>query len=461
MKNRVRLLEVLKRAETGPMMEEKKFDLEVVAGTIRKLVKKYGLKFDRSLIVPNDDELADRLFEAGMECAAETGIFCQDTSRRIIWTRGELEEGLRGCISEAVFGSGNDTCLARTRRPEDNIPALMVGGVYGIAIPEDQFEAMYVSYAQESVIDIVEPGTLETVYGFPTKAASPWEVLAAWREFELSRAAVEKVGRPGMCKGCVENSPTALGGLAGTGYGGFTPSDWHHVSTISEMKTNYHLLSLATQTTRIGGLMEAYYNPIFGGYVGGAEGVAVAIVAGLILIQQTYMATTVATRPDHPFYSCDTTPELLWALSVGIQALARNTNLLTAALVGPVGGPGTKTMLYENAAFTVASIASGLSVMEAAHSAGGKVPKHCSGLDAKICGEVARAARGLPRGDANELVMKLLEKYEADIPTQPIGQTFEEVYDLKTVRPTPEWQGIYDEVREELIGMGLPLDRLT
>ena len=183
-------------------------------------------------------------------------------------------------------------------------------------------------------------------------------------------------------------------------------------------------------------------------------------MAGLILIQQTYMATTVSTRPDHLFYSCDTTPELLWALSLGIQALARNTNLLTGALVGPVGGPGTKIMLYENAAFTLAGIASGLSVMEAAHTAGGKVPKHCSGLDVKICGEVARAARGLSRGEANELVMKLLEKYEANIPTQPIGQTFEEVYDLKTVRPTPEWQGIYDEVREELIGMGLLLDRL-
>lgn len=72
----------------------------------------------------------------------------------------------------------------------------------------------------------------------------------------------------------------------------------------------------------------------------------------------------------------------------------------------------------------------------------------------------SRGARGLSRGDANELVMKLLDKYEADIPTQPIGQTFEEVYDLKTVRLTPEWQGIYDEVREELIGMGLPLDSL-
>lgn len=461
MKNRNRLLEVLKRAETGPMIEEKKFDLEIVTKTIREIVKKYGLKFNRAEIVPNDDEMADRLFEAGLECAVQTGIFCQDTSRRIIWTRGELEEGLRGCISEAVFGSGNDTCLVSSRVPEDNKSALMIGGIYGIAVPENQLESMYVSYAQESVIDIVEPGTLETVYGFPAKAASPWEVLSAWREFEISRAAVEKVGRPGMCKGCIENSPTALGGLSGTGYGGFSPADLHHVSTISELKTNYHLLSLTAQITRIGGLMDAYYNPIYGGYVGGAEGVAVAIVAGLILIQQIYMATTVTTRPDHPFYSCDTTPELLWALSLGIQALARNTNLLTGALVGPVGGPGTKTMLYENAAFTLAAISSGLSVMGAAHSAGGKVPKHCSGLDARICGEVARSARGLSRGDANELVMKLLEKYEADIPTQPIGRPFEDVYDLNTVQPTPEWQGIYDGVREELIKMGLSLERLT
>ena len=48
-----------------------------------------------------------------------------------------------------------------------------------------------------------------------------------------------------------------------------------------------------------------------------------------------------------------------------------------------------------------------------------------------------------------------------ELDKNPIGKPFEEVYDIDKVEPTPEWQGTYDEVREELIKMGLPLDRLV
>jgi hypothetical protein len=43
---------------------------------------------------------------------------------------------------------------------------------------------------------------------------------------------------------------------------------------------------------------------------------------------------------------------------------------------------------------------------------------------------------------------------------KPIGKPFEEVYDIDNVEPIPEWQGMYDEVRDELIGLGLPMDRI-
>ena len=48
-----------------------------------------------------------------------------------------------------------------------------------------------------------------------------------------------------------------------------------------------------------------------------------------------------------------------------------------------------------------------------------------------------------------------------DLETKPIGKPFEEVYDVVNVVPTAEWQGMYDEVWEELVGMGLPLDSLV
>jgi len=460
-KHRSRLIEVLHRAETGPLIEEAEFERNMVTPTIKKLVEKYGIQFDGGKLVPDDDDLADRIFQAGLEFAVEVGMFCQSTSRRILWSKAELEEGLRFCVSEAVMGAGNDAVINKSRKPEDTSAPLVIGGAYGVPFPEDLFIPVMLSFANESVIDVIENATLETVYGHPIKAGSPWEVLGGWREAELSFEVLNRAGRLGLSIGCVETSPTALAQLSAASWGGFRPTDWHHVATISEFKTNYDLLSKVAHITRIGGVMESYYNPIYGGYVGGAEGVAVAIVAALIQLAQNNMSHTIATRPDHPFLSCDTTAELLWAQSVAFQGLSRNTDLLFGALVGPAGGPGTKTMLYENAAFTLATTVAGASFIEASHSAGGAVPRHVSGLDAKICGEVAHAGRGMTREQANDLVQRLYEIYEPDLTTKPIGKPFEQVYDVDNVEPTAEWQGMYDEVRNELIKMGLPLGKLV
>jgi methylamine--corrinoid protein Co-methyltransferase len=460
MGHRARLVEALNRAETGTIFDEKDFERKLVTPAIKSAIEKYAIRFDRSTVVPSDDELADRLFEAGLSLAAEVGMFCQSTSRRILWTRRELEEGLRYCPSEVTMGLGVDAVVVRARRPEDDARVIVSGGAYGVPVPEHLYVPLSVSYLKQPVIDVIDNASLETAYGHPVKAGSPWEVLAARREAELAMQAANIAGRPGLSLGCVELSPTALGAMAGASWGAYRPSDWHHVGTLSELKTNYDMLSIVTHVVRIGGGLEAYYNPIYGGYVGGAEGVAIAIVAGLILLNQVDVAHIYSTRPNHPFYNCDTTPELLWAMSVGVQALTRNTNLLIATLTGPAGGPGTKTLLYENAAHAIATTVSGQSVIESSHSAaGGRTPKHASGLDSKISGEVAHAVRGMSRTQANELVKQLLSLYEADLPTNPLGKPFDEVYDVDKVEPTPEWQGMYDEVRNELVKLGLPLDR--
>jgi methylamine--corrinoid protein Co-methyltransferase len=442
------------------MIDEKDFERRLVAPTIKRLVDQYGIKFDGKTIVPADDDLADRVFQAGLDFAVEVGMFCQSTSRRITWSMAEIEEGLRFCAPKVTMGAGNDAVVCQARVPEDTKPVVVTGGAYGVVFPEHLFVPVMLSFAQESVVDVIENATLESVYGHPIKAGSPWEVLGGWREAELSFEVINRAGRPGMCIGCVETSPTALAEISASSWGGFRPTDWHHVATVSEFKTNYDLLSKVAHTTRIGGVMETYYNPILGGYVGGPEGVAVALVAAHVSLNQINMSDTYGTRPDHPFLGCDTIPELLWALSVAFQGVSRNTNLLIAALTGPAGGPGTKSLLYENAAFAIATTVSGQSMIQASHSAGGAIPRHVSGLDAKICGEVAHAVRGTSREQANEIVQQLYAIYGPGIPSKPKGKPFEQVYDVDSVEPTPEWQGMYDEVRQELIDMGLPLNRL-
>jgi methylamine--corrinoid protein Co-methyltransferase len=80
-------------------------------------------------------------------------------------------------------------------------------------------------------------------------------------------------------------------------------------------------------------------------------------------------------------------------------------------------------------------------------------------LDARLCGEVAHAVRGMSRQQANELVRRLLAIYEPDLKNNPIGKPFEEVYDVENVKPTAEWLGMYEEVCEDLIKMGVPFGK--
>ncbi len=455
MNNRGRLIEVLYRAETGPIIDEKEFEAKLITGTVKRLIDKYKLEFNRSVIVPADDELADRVFQAGLEFAVEVGMYCQDTSRRILWSEDEYLIGLKSCSGKAVMGTGNDTVEIQARVPESERLPTFIGGPFGVPVPEDMFVPIMLSYAQEPLIDVIENPTLEKVYGHPIKAASPWEVLGGWREAELSFETINRAGRPGMPIGCIEISPTALAQISAASWGGIRPSDWHHVSAPSEFKTNYDLLSKVAHIHRIGANMEGYLNIIYGGYLGGAEGVAIGLTAGLILVNQNYMGTTISVSSAHPFLHSDATAESLWAQSLAFQAVSRNSQMLTASLCKPAAGPETKMLLYECAAFILAGVASGLSVPQAAMTAGGTNSRHCSGLESRFSAEVARATAGMSREEANEIVKRLLEIYEDDLPEKPVGKPFEEVYDLSTLRPKTSWLELYHEVKNELAGMGL------
>ena len=79
---------VVERALGGPICTERDFELSVFVPNLRKVIEKYGIKYDPENPVPADDDLADRVWEAGMEFLEETGVYCVDTERRILFSRG-------------------------------------------------------------------------------------------------------------------------------------------------------------------------------------------------------------------------------------------------------------------------------------------------------------------------------------------------------------------------------------
>ena len=88
-------------------------------------------------------------------------------------------------------------------------------------------------------------------------------------------------------------------------------------------------------------------------------------------------------------------------------------------------------------------------------TAGGVNPRHASGLELKFSGEVAHAVAGMKREEANEIIKQLVPLYEPVLKDKPIGLPFEEVYDVSTVTPKPFWQDMVNDVKEELVDLGV------
>ena len=77
-------------------------------------------------------------------------------------------------------------------------------------------------------------------------------------------------------------------------------------------------------------------------------------------------------------------------------------------------------------------------------------------MEARFAVEITKAVTGIKAQKASEIVNRLLEKYENDISYAPIGKKYPECYDVVTRKPNEAYIRLYDEVKEELAGMGLP-----
>jgi methylamine--corrinoid protein Co-methyltransferase len=234
-------------------------------------------------------------------------------------------------------------------------------------------------------------------------------------------------------------------------------TDNHCIGIISELKMDNTILNKIAHTIMLEGNILAYSNPTWGGLGGGLLTQLILLTAEMIACSIYFFGTVVCTTPTHPMYFCSTTKEIFQLLSVSMQAIAKNSNLITVVSPVTVGGPVTKVLLYEIIANALLCQHSGVTRLEGPRGATGAVEGACTGLEARFQGEVCWAATMVPRTKAEEIIRKAYAAYVDDIPNKPYGKPFWEAYDVKTVTPTEEWQGIYEEVKQEAIQWGLPL----
>lgn len=450
------LPEIVKRSESGPYQKEADFEM-MLADRTAELVRKYGLKYDPHMPVPSDDDMADRLYQAGLELFVEVGIYNQSTERRILFERSEVEEMVAAARNAVVLGMGKDAVVMRRRSVEGTIPCVVHSGPTGTPCSERYHPLILQSCAQEPLVDCLGAGSVSTYQGHQIIPGTPLEILGARRDASVAREAVRKAGRPGMHINDVAVPLTCQGKMAAFDPEvGLRPSDALLVAQMVEMKTDYGQLSRVAFMNNVGMHIVDLMTPLIGGLGGGAEGTAVVTVACHILGVVLYTASYHMMSHTHLRWVNNTDRMGLWMQAMVAQALTRNTPMVLLNDIYCVSGPGTAELLWEVAAGALVGAVCGMNI-QAAGCTGGFLTDHYTGLEARFAAEVAHAALGLCRAEANDYVLRFLEHYENTFDTPKRGYPFPQVYDEETLEPTEKWLEPYETVRTAIINMGLDL----
>ncbi len=451
------LIEITKRAQSGPYMKESEFDLKVIK-RIKELVREKGIKYDPNVLCPADDDMADRVWEAGLQLFLEFGAYCQTTERCIRFTRDEVLDILSEVRDEITLGVGKDAVVMRHRGVEDAANrAIMHSGPTGLPCTERWHPLILQSCAQEPLVDCLGAGSVSTYFGEKIIPGTPLEILGARRDASVAREAVRMAGRPGMHINDVAVPLTCAGKMAACDpQTGLRPSDGILVSQMVELKTDFDQLSRVAHLYNTGGVTVDLMTPLIGGLGGAAPGTAVVSVADHLLGVVLYDADYHMFSLTHLHYVNNTDPLGLWVNAMVGQALARNSRIVTLNDIYVISGPGTVELLYECAAQAIIGTVCGFN-MQGAGTTGGFKADAVTGLEARFIAEVSRAAQGLKRQDASALAAELLTRYQATLPSPNRGKSFPEVYDIETVQPKQEWLDMYYDVKEDLTRLGLVL----
>lgn len=196
-KKKVDVFEAYNRALTGPKVDKDEWDYEVIPENAKKMKEKYDIEFEEGEFIPTDEDLIDRLFQAGLEMLVETGAYCKETGRVIEYTEEEVLEAIKAAPKSVTLGEGKDAVELVSRTHKDTEPPIIQGGPTGAPVSEDLFVEMHEAFAQEPLVDTIVNGVFETINGNQPAPGSPWEIKASKSEGKLIRHACKRAGYPG------------------------------------------------------------------------------------------------------------------------------------------------------------------------------------------------------------------------------------------------------------------------
>ncbi len=450
--------DVVERCDHGERMTESAYD-SLLFKTVRELTAKYDIHFDPETVVPDDDALADRAYQAALDLFLAVGFYCLDTQRAVRFTREEVEEVVRHAPTSYVWGEGRDQRTCRPRDVEDPRPPTCTFSGLGVPVSEEVFPKVCQAIAAEPLADSFCGVSLhKTFRGIPIKSGHPIEVAAAMWDVTTRRQAARLAGRPGLglyCFVSCAESSAAIIAAAHPKFGALE-RDATQNGAIAELKIDYARLNKVAWQRESGFGIGGLYGCLMGGYAGGPEGTMIVQIAHFFLGLLAFQCEYHIPFPVDIHQVCNTTAPMLWLTSVYSQAIARNTKLLNISTTMAAAGPSTEMLFYEMAAGALVSTVSGANIVQGG-IARDKYPERVSTLELRLGAETAHAVAkmGMTRAQANTVVKRLLAKYEDDVPEAPIGKTFSELYDLQRVKPLDEYMDVYQRMKAEIADLGI------
>ena len=451
------LIDVFERADTGLLISDIDYYMNRFVPKLSEIVDRYQIKWDRQTIVNSDDDLADRVFQAAVDLIVEAGAYCPDTNRVMEFSREEVLRAAEQSPKAVRFGEGREAKTMYGRGvDEDSVPWIHVGG--GIYTTEEQIYLDTVEgLASIGIVDSLSVPSILHLRGKDARVRSPQELLAAIKTVILAREGIRRSGRTGLpiINGISAASNSVSMIAAASPQFGLRPSDGFLIDFLSEMMVNYEALQKVAYFNSISANIGSTSTPMFGGYAGGAEGVAILATSYLIMGSLIYRGNYHYNAPLHQNLRISSTKPLLWAIGMSNQANARHMKRPVVNLPYLAGGAGTKMYHYEMAAYMLSVVPAGGNIFSG-HPAKSVEPDSLLPKDHQFHAELGLATVRYSRKDADPLARKFFAKYENTIKTPTKGFRYDQVYDLKTKKIiNDDYLKIQDEVRAEYQEMGL------
>jgi methylamine--corrinoid protein Co-methyltransferase len=228
------------------------------------------------------------------------------------------------------------------------------------------------------------------------------------------------------------------------------------VSQLNELKIDNASLSMIAGWLHNGNVIMVEQMPIFGGYIGGIEETAICDIATTLTSFTMLNASYHLDGPIHIRWGTTTSRETL-QIAGHVAAALDHTDLLLANQYYPISGPCTEMCLTEIATQALLDTASGRELVSGSASAKGVLEDCTTGMEARMLGEVATAAAGMDVEQVNDIIHRLIRRYERRFLTAPAGRTFQECYNVRRVTPTKEYLKVYETVVEMLRKQGIDM----